>query len=69
MSVRQGKSHLKWHPSHRFAPNDDVLECDNCGSRSYGASAKKRCAPPRRFHSGAAADCDCTVCVMNKRAV
>lgn len=40
-----GRKHLKWHPSHRFFPNDDILECDVCGCRSYNAEAKKKCVP------------------------
>lgn len=68
MSVRLGKGHLKWHPSHRFYPNDDIMECDACGCRTYNKEAKRRCAPPRRFHSGAAAGCDCTVCITNREA-
>lgn len=40
-----GRKHLKWHPSHRFFPNDDILECDNCGCRSYNAEAKRPCKP------------------------
>jgi len=41
----------KVHPSHRFVPADDNVECDQCACRPYNDEARQPC-PEDRGHGG-----------------